>query len=181
LDVSDERSRQDFYQALSENTDSLDLLINNAGIISGNEESPYPFGSLDQEGLSKIFLVNAIAPLMIAECFLPLLRKGADPVLVNITSDNGSIALRKQKGKYGYCASKAALNMITKILSHELRDDGIKVIALHPGWVKTPMTKHENAPLDPQESILGMIEVIESLEMKDSGSFLSWKGDHIPW
>jgi len=181
LDVGDERSRQDFYQAVSAQTDSLDLLINNAGIISGDEESPHTFGSLDQQGLSKIFLVNTIAPLMMAECFFPLLRKGTDPVVVNITSDNGSIARRNHKGKYGYCASKAALNMITKILSHELRNDGIKVLALHPGWVKTPMTQHENAPLDPQESIQGMIEVIESLQMKDSGSFLSWKGDHIPW
>jgi len=181
LDVGDEKSRRDFSQALSTYTKSLDLLINNAGIISGNEEFPHPFGALDQEGLSKIFLVNAIAPLMMAECLSSLLGKGADPIVVNITSDNGSIARRNHKGKYGYCASKAALNMITKILSHELRDQGIKVLALHPGWVKTPMTQHENAPLDPEESIRGMIGVIESLEMEDTGKFLSWKREEIPW
>jgi NAD(P)-dependent dehydrogenase (short-subunit alcohol dehydrogenase family) len=181
LDVADEKSRRYFYRTILAQTDSLDLLINNAGIISGNEEFPYPFGTLDQEGLSKIFLVNAIAPLMMVECLSPLLRKGTDPIVVNITSDNGSIHRRRQKGKYGYCASKAALNMITKILSHELRDQGIKVLALHPGWVKTPMTQHENAPLDPEESIRGMIKVIESLEIEDTGKFLSWKGEQIPW
>jgi NAD(P)-dependent dehydrogenase (short-subunit alcohol dehydrogenase family) len=181
LDVGDEKSRRVFYQDLSTYTDSLDLLINNAGIISGNEEFPHPFGALDQEGLSKIFLVNTIAPLMMAENFFPLLRKGADPIVVNITSDNGSIARRNHKGKYGYCASKAALNMITKILSHDLRDHEIKIISLHPGWVKTPMTQHENAPLDPKESIQGMIKVIESLEMEDTGKFLSWEGEPIPW
>lgn len=181
LDVSDEKSRSVFYQALSAHTGSLALLINNAGIISGNEEFPHPFGALDQEGLSKIFLVNAIAPLKMTECLFPLLKNGTDSIVVNITSDNGSIARRNHKGKYGYCASKAALNMVTKILSYELREHGIKVLALHPGWVKTPMTQHEPAPLDPKESIQGMIRVIESLEKKDSGSFLSWEGNQIPW
>ena len=181
LDVRDEQSRRDFHEAISTQMASLDLLINNAGIISGNEEAPLPFGALEQQGLAKVFLVNAIAPLMLTECLFSLLCKGVDPVIVNITSDNGSIARNHQRGKFGYSASKAALNMITKILSLELRDQGIKVVALHPGWVKTPMTQHEAAPLDPQESVRGMIRVIESLDTRDSGSFLDWKGERIPW
>jgi NAD(P)-dependent dehydrogenase (short-subunit alcohol dehydrogenase family) len=100
---------------------------------------------------------------------------------VNISSDNGSIERNHQTGKYGYCASKAALNMITTILSRELRDHGIKVIALHPGWVKTPMTRHEAAPLEPEESVLGMIRVIEALDSNSTGSFLDWRGERVPW
>jgi NAD(P)-dependent dehydrogenase (short-subunit alcohol dehydrogenase family) len=181
LDVGKNGSRDQFYQRVSEKTDKLDILINNAGIISGNEKSICQFGELDQEHICKTLLVNSVAPLMITEKFYPLLRKGKRPVLVNITSSNGSIIKRNQKGKYGYCTSKAALNMITKILSIELRDSNILAIALHPGWVKTSMTAGENAPMEPFESIIGMIEVINSLEMKDSGKFLDWQGKEIPW
>jgi NAD(P)-dependent dehydrogenase (short-subunit alcohol dehydrogenase family) len=181
FDVTDPQSRLDFFQVLHQHTQSLDLLINNAGIISGNEESIRPFSKLDQGALCKTFQVNAIAPLMMAECLFPLLRKGINPIVVNITSENGSIARRGQRGKYGYCASKAALNMISKILSYELKEHGIKVVALHPGWVKTAMTKNEPAPLDPDESIRAMIGVIEGLTMENSGSFLDRHGEVIPW
>jgi NAD(P)-dependent dehydrogenase (short-subunit alcohol dehydrogenase family) len=181
LDVSAEDSRERFYQALTFQTEKLDSIINNAGIIAGNEEFSYQFGDLRQEDIMRTLLVNSVAPLMMTEKVFPLLSKGTKPVVVNITSDNGSIARRRSGGKYDYCASKAALNMITKILSNELKKYEIIVIALHPGWVKTPMTKNEDAPLEPSESIQGMIQVIESLEMKDTGKFLDWMGNEIPW
>lgn len=181
LDVSREESRHEFYLRVLEKTNKIDILINNAGIISGDEKSILLFGELNQELLSKILLVNSISPLMMTEKFFPLLKRGKEPVIVNITSSNGSIALRKQKGKYGYCSSKAALNMITKILSYELKDTGIVVIALHPGWVKTSMTANEDAPMLPSESISGMIKVIKSLKMEDSGKFLDWEGKELPW
>jgi NAD(P)-dependent dehydrogenase (short-subunit alcohol dehydrogenase family) len=181
LDVADEGSRGDFFQALAAENEKLDVLINNAGVISGNEQFISPFGELQQADLCRTLLVNSVAPLMMAEGALPWLKKGAKPVVVNITSDNGSISMRSSGGKYGYCTSKAALNMITKILSFDLREHGIKVIALHPGWVQTPMTRNEAAPLKPAESISGMLQVIESLEMEDSGRFLDWQGREIPW
>jgi NAD(P)-dependent dehydrogenase (short-subunit alcohol dehydrogenase family) len=71
--------------------------------------------------------------------------------------------------------------MITKLLSIELRGRGINVISLHPGWVKTPMTADENAPLEPVVSIEGMISVIESLHILDTGKIFDWKGNEIPW
>jgi NAD(P)-dependent dehydrogenase (short-subunit alcohol dehydrogenase family) len=181
LDVSDAESRHDFYQALFARTAKLDILINSAGIIAGNEEYGYRFGDLRQEDIVRTFLVNSVAPLMMTEKVFPLLLKGTNSVVVNITSDNGSIMRKNRGGKYGYSASKAALNMITKILSNELMENEIIVVALHPGWVKTPMTKNENAPLEPSESIGGMIQVIASLVMKDTGRFLDWKGNEIPW
>ena len=181
LDVSDAESRHNFYQALLAQTAKLDILINSAGIIAGNEEYGYRFGDLRQEDIIRTLLVNSVAPLMMTEKVFPLLSKGTNSVVVNITSDNGSITRKNRGGKYGYSASKAALNMITKILSNELMGSEIIVVALHPGWVKTPMTKNENAPLEPFESIGGMIQVIASLEMKDTGRFLDWKGNEIPW
>ncbi|MHA1954272.1 MAG: SDR family oxidoreductase, partial [Candidatus Heimdallarchaeaceae archaeon] len=74
-----------------------------------------------------------------------------------------------------------ALNMITKALSVELNDSGVIVVSLHPGWVKTSMEYTENAPLMPNESISGMIKVIESLKTEDTGKFYDWQGNEVPW
>jgi NAD(P)-dependent dehydrogenase (short-subunit alcohol dehydrogenase family) len=156
-------------------------LINSAGILSGNEEFCHPLGELQQDDICRTFLINSVAPLMMVEGALPLLRKGVQPVVANISSDNGSISRKSHGGKYGYSASKAALNMITRILSVDLSTHGIVVVSLHPGWVKTTMTRNENAPLEPSESIRGMIQVLDSLEMNDTGRFLDWRGGEIPW
>ena len=181
LDVGDGESRSACIQAVSRHTEKLDLIINSAGILSGNEEFCRPLGELDQDGLCRTLLVNSVAPLMIVQAALPLLREGAGPIVANISSDNGSISGKRQGGKYGYSASKAALNMITRILSIDLRARGIIVISLHPGWVKTTMTRNEDAPLEPSESIGGMIHVLDSLRMEDTGSFIDWRGKQVPW
>jgi len=181
LDVSDVDARQRFYSFLSNNTVNLDILINNAGVISGNERFCQPFGNLDQDDLCKTMLVNSVSPLMMAELVFPLMKVSPKPIIVNITSDNGSISNKNQHGKYGYSASKAALNMITRILSIDLRQYGITVISLHPGWVQTPMTKGEQAPLQAFESVLGMVKVIDISDLNDSGRFLDWKGEEILW
>ena len=181
LDVADPASRGEVLRRVSEEHEALDVLVNAAGIIAGDEEHISVFGELDQEELARTFLVNSIAPLMMTELLFPLLKKGREPVVVNISSLNGSIALWDRPGKYSYCASKAALNMITKTLSFELRDAGIKVVAFHPGWVKTWMTRNEPAPMEPEESIAGMLRVIDGLRLEDSGKFLDWEGDEVPW
>jgi NAD(P)-dependent dehydrogenase (short-subunit alcohol dehydrogenase family) len=183
LDVSKEDSRHQLFQQLSEEIESLNILINNAGIASGNEKLRYRFGELNQEDLCRCLLVNSIAQLMMTEKFFPLLEKGIKPIVVNISSNSGSITRKRGGGDtgYGYSASKAALNMITKMLSHELRDSGIIVVSLHPGWVRTTMLYCESAPLEPSESIKGMIQVIEDLKIDDSGRFLDWKGNELPW
>jgi NAD(P)-dependent dehydrogenase (short-subunit alcohol dehydrogenase family) len=183
LDVSVESSRHQLFQQLSKEIEGLDLLVNNAGIASGNEERRYRFGDLDQDDLCRCLLVNSVAPLMMAQTFFPLLEKGSRPVVVNISSNSGSIAQKRAGGDtgYGYSSSKTALNMMTKMLSHELREAGVIVVSFHPGWVRTTMLYCDNAPLEPAESVGGMMRVIGSLEMKDSGRFLDWQGNELPW
>jgi NAD(P)-dependent dehydrogenase (short-subunit alcohol dehydrogenase family) len=183
LDVSAEDSRNRLFRQLPEEAEKLDILINNAGIASGNEKRRYLFGDLDQDDLCRCLLVNSVAPLMMTQRFFPLLERGTRPIVVNMSSNSGSIAQKRGGGDtgYGYSASKTALNMMTKMLSHELREHGIIVVSLHPGWVRTTMLYCENAPLAPPESIGGMIGVIESLEMEDSGKFLDWQGNEVPW
>ena len=181
IDVGDAGSRSDFADVVRERFESLDVLVNAAGIIAGDEETISVFGALDQDELARTFLINSIAPLMMTELVYPLLVEGDRPIVVNISSLNGSIALWDRRGKYSYCASKAALNMITKTLSIELRDAGVRVIAFHPGWVKTWMTRHEPAPMEPADSVEGMMRLIETLTPEASGSFLAWNGEAVPW
>lgn len=183
LDVSDEKSREQAYYKISEKFMKIDILINNAGIASGNEKYRNRFGELNQEDLLRSFLVNTIAPLMIVETFFPLLKKGVDPVIINISSISGCISEKKHNGStgYGYSSSKAALNMVTKMLSNELRDQNIIVVSFHPGWVRTTMLYTDKAPLGPPESIRGMIKTIETLDIDSTGKFFDWKGNEMPW
>jgi NAD(P)-dependent dehydrogenase (short-subunit alcohol dehydrogenase family) len=92
----------------------------------------------------------------------------------------GSIGSRTGASYYSYCASKSALNMFSRLLSFDLKNMGIIVLALHPGHVKTDMGGSA-APLFPEESIRGMISVIDSITEADSGKFLDWEGGEIPW
>ncbi|MHA2403572.1 MAG: SDR family oxidoreductase, partial [Candidatus Kariarchaeaceae archaeon] len=158
LDVTSEDERTELFSNLQKDVKHVDIVINNAGIIAGDEVNPSNLGEIYQEDFSKVFLVNSIAPLLISEKILPLLRMGSK--IINISSQNGSIAKRAVGGKYSYAASKAALNMITKILSNDLRKNEITVLTIHPGWIKTDMGGSE-APLQKEGPISKIIELIE--------------------
>ena len=180
LDVTEEEARNNAFKKVSKHTDHLDILINNAGIISGNEHESSTFGEIYKEDFSKVFLVNSISPLLVSEKFLPLLEKSEGAKIVNISSQNGSIALRNVGGKYSYAASKAALNMITKILSYDLFDKGIVAVAIHPGWIKTDMGGEE-APLEIENPITQIINTIETTNIIKTGKFLDREGKMLPW
>jgi len=182
LDVSSKDSIDNAFTMISKEVDGLDILINNAGIRFGGEKYCDELGKLHKEDFCNIFSVNTVAPVLIVEKFLPLIRNGRNPVIVNISSTSGSIGRRSRKGGgYSYGASKAALNMITKSLSIDLEEDSITVISMHPGWVKTSMEYTENAPLTTYESIKGMNRIIEGLSVKDTGKFFDWEGNELPW
>jgi NAD(P)-dependent dehydrogenase (short-subunit alcohol dehydrogenase family) len=180
LDVVKEEDRDKVFKQLESEIETLDVLINNAGIVSGEEGKIFNLGEVYKEDFSKVFLVNSIAPLLMAEKFLPLLEKGEQPKIANITSLNGCIAKRTQGGKYSYCTSKAALNMITKILSNDLREKGIVALAIHPGWIKTDMGG-PNAPQEKEKPISMIIDLIDNSDISQSGKFLDWKGNELPW
>jgi len=180
LDVTKEEERNKIFENTKSNTENIDILINNAGIVSGNEKKSSVLGEVYKEDFGKVFLVNSIAPLLISEKFLPLLEKSENAKIVNITSLNGSIAKRNVGGKYSYASSKAALNMITKILSNDLRDKGITALAIHPGWILTDMGG-PNAPQQKEEPISMIIDLVEKIDISDSGKFLDWQGNEQPW
>ena len=97
-----------------------------------------------------------------------------------LTSGMGSVANNTTGGSYAYRSSKAALNAAFKSLSIDLKDDGIAVAVLSPGWVRTDMGG-ANARLSPEESVADLRRVIEGLDLAGSGGFYSYDVSPLPW
>ncbi|SFC20303.1 Short-chain dehydrogenase [Marinospirillum celere] len=155
------------------NGKKVDLLINNAGLLA--DES---LGKLDFDSIRSQMEVNAYAPLRVTEALLPNLQKGSKLAL--ITSRMGSIADNDSGGRYGYRASKAALNAFGKSLAMDLKPEGIAVALLHPGYVKTRMVNFGGL-ISPEEAAKGLAARIESLNLETTGSFWHSNGDELPW
>ena len=154
----------------------IDILMNVAGIWGSQLQD---LGNLSTEEWVQAFRVNTIAPIKLVEAFQKNILLGNKKIIANISSIMGSIEL-VEGGDYIYRSSKAALNCATKTLARDLASKNITVIALHPGWVKTDMGGY-NAPINPQESISGILKVLDSITIKDTGSFFDYKGDIIAW
>lgn len=158
----------------------IDILLNNAGIYgpAGENIGAEP---IDKEGMINTFLTNALAPLKISEAFIPNLCMGKDRKVVSVSSKMGSISCNTSGGSPAYRSSKAALNAIMRTMAVDLQDLGLKVLLLHPGWVKTDMGT-DNAPLSTEESISGMIKVIENYTGENLDEmFMDYTGEKIPW
>jgi NAD(P)-dependent dehydrogenase (short-subunit alcohol dehydrogenase family) len=174
LEVTSQKDIQAAVEAVAQTTGSLDLLVNNAGV-----SKPGNFGSLTEKAMQETFAVNTFAPVLITQAFVPLLLNGQTPKVVSISSGLGSIE-EAQGSHHIYSASKAALNMFAKSLSYSLRQQGIIHIAIDPGWVQTDMGGLQ-APLEPEVSISGMLDIIDKLTLSDTGRFLRYDGAELPW
>jgi len=175
LDVSD-FSQIDHLAAQLQDT-AIDVLINNAGIYGDAQQG---FGQLDYAAWSRTLTVNTQAPVKMAEAFLPHIKRGDKKRLVSITSQMGSIADNSSGGSILYRSSKAALNAAMKSIAIDLEDQGVGVLLLHPGWVKTDMGGN-NALIEARESVAGMRKVIAQFTLAQSGSFLKYDGSPLPW
>ncbi len=176
LDVADHVEIDRLAQVLA--GEKIDLLINNAGIYPDSDKSG--FGHTDYGEWMQAFRVNTMAPLKMAETFAAQIARGRQKTIVTITSKMGSIADNSGGGSYLYRSSKAALNMVVKSLSIDLKPFGIIAVVFHPGWVKTDMGG-PNAMLSPGQSVSGMRQVISELVPADSGKFFGYDGQEIPW
>lgn len=176
LEVTSQEEIETAGQIVEGAADGLDLLINNAGMAISGEN----LGDLSPDAVLHVFSVNAVAPLMVAQRFCDLLTAGDNSKLVNVSSQLGSLARKTDGGRYSYTSSKAALNMFTRALAFDLKPKGITTVTIHPGWVQTDMGG-ENAPISVQESCEGILQLIDDLTLDDSGRFLSWEGEELPW
>jgi len=153
----------------------LDVLINNAGIGGPDRQSAT---DMDYDGLAEALLVNSIAPLRIANAFLPNV-KAAKGKIITLSSQMGSMQ-SASSDSLAYRVSKAAVNRLMRGLATELKPQGIPVLIVHPGWVKTEMGG-DGAQLKPEESAAGLIKLIDKLDLASTGKFLAWNGKELAW
>lgn len=159
-------------------TVDIDVLINNAGVY--DERQGYGFGRLDYSLWRHSLLVNTLAPMKMAEAFFPHIKRGNKRLIANITSLMGSIADNGSGGSYYYRSSKSALNSAMVSLAIDLKNQGVGVLILHPGWVRTDMGG-PGGLIDSAESVSGMIKQIEGFTMAQTGAFLKYDGKILPW
>ena len=157
--------------------ENIDVLVNNAGVLFPGTKFPEV---IDPVGWRQTFEVNTIAPLMIVRAFLPHISRSGKKLIANISSAVGSIEENTSGGSYFYRSSKSAFNQVGKSLSVDLADRGITVLQLHPGWVLTDMGG-SSAQVSPEDSAAGLKNVIESASLEQSGHFLRYNGEEIPW
>lgn len=178
LDVANESSVSDLAARLS--GESIDLLINNAGVFTDRQDG---FDSITSEQFETSFRVNAVGPLLVTRALLANIERGARKLVVNITSQMGSCKLATDGGAGGhfaYRSSKAALNMQTVLMAGALKDRGISVVGFHPGWVQTDMGG-QNATLTTSESVGSMIAAFARIGIEQTGSYFDEQGNTLPF
>jgi NAD(P)-dependent dehydrogenase (short-subunit alcohol dehydrogenase family) len=156
----------------------IDVVINNAG-TPGPDRTAQGLDNMDFEGWAETFAVNTMAPLRILQAFRSNLAAGTNPRAVTVTSQMGAIGL-DMPVMLAYCSSKGAVNKLMRLASFELKNDGIAVVMVHPGWVKTGMGG-DHADITPEESAAGLIKVIDQATLDDSPCFKTWAGDDHVW
>ncbi len=171
IDVTDDNDLQRLLHDIEGR--EIDYLINNAGILARNV-----LGDIDYDSVQQQFVVNAMAPLRVTEKLLPVLADNAKIGI--ITSRMGSIGDNDSGSSYGYRMSKAAANMAAKSLAVDLKDQGIAVAALHPGYVKTDMTGHQGY-VEADQAAAGLIARMEALNLDNTGQFWHAEGQVLPW
>ena len=173
MDVNDIESIYNAKQEIKMNMDHIDLLFNNAGILIPEYE--VPAFETSEDSILKTFETNTLGPLRVIKSLLNLIPKGGR--IVNISSGMGQLD-DMEGGSVAYRLSKTSLNALTKILSIELKDRGIKINAICPGWVQTDMGGH-NATLTVQESVEKIAEFALNKNFPN-GKFLR-HGAVLPW
>lgn len=153
----------------------IDVLVNNAGVSGPDHQSAT---DMDYDGLMESLAVNAVAPLRIANAFLPNV-KAAKGKIIALSSQMGSMQ-NASSDSLAYRVSKAALNRLMRGLATELKPQGVPVLIVHPGWVKTDMGG-EGATLSPEDSAAQLLKLIDKLDISSTGRFLAWNGKELAW
>ncbi len=174
LEVTDPESVSRLCAELEGET--LDVLINNAGIMGGDRQS---IDNMDYSAWIEAFEVNTLAPFRLITSLRANLRLAGNPRAITLSSQMGSLN-RKSKGSHAYRSSKAAVNKVMQVLSMELEADGIVTCPVHPGWVRTDMGG-SSADISVEDSAEGLFKLIDNMTMEHSGRFWTWEGKEHPW
>lgn len=175
LEVSDAAAVESLADCLARTP--IDVLILNAGVMG---KDSMKLGELQAGDFLKVLEVNVVAQAICLQAFAPLVAASERRIIVGMGSFLGSMGCNDDGSLYSYRASKAGLHAIMVSASHDLRDQGITAIVMHPGWVQTDMGG-ENATITTEQSAEGMRAVIDGLKPGDSGRLLTYAGEELPW
>ena len=150
----------------------IDILINNSGIIGPDRQSTL---DMDFAGFARTLEVNTLAPLAVAQAFLPRLRRSANGRILTVSSQMSWMGYAKSD-RIAYRASKAAVNKVMQGLATDLEAEGISVGLIDPGWVRTDMGG-DDADTDPADVARGILSVAETLTLARTGRFFKWTGE----
>lgn len=186
LDITDEHSVASAAASLSDCT--IGLIVVATGFLHDETHQPErSWRDIDVKHFTQAFAINAIGPALVMKHFLPLLPRTGRSVCAFLSARVGSIGDNRLGGWYAYRASKAALNQTIRTASIELgrRKPEAILVALHPGTVATPLsapfTGGGQAARTPDEAAGDLLAVLDGLSPAQSGSFLDYRGEPVPW
>jgi NAD(P)-dependent dehydrogenase (short-subunit alcohol dehydrogenase family) len=159
----------------------IDILINNAGIRGPRDQQS--FGALNYRSFEPVMATNTLAPLKMAEAFIDHVAGSELKKIITISSSLGSIS-RTFGGSYFYRASKTAVNMMMANLAKDVRDRGVIVGIVTPGYVDTDFTRgagDQILKISPEESAAGMLPVIDGFSLETSGTLMRHTGEPLAW
>ncbi|MDX2416603.1 MAG: SDR family oxidoreductase [Xanthomonadales bacterium] len=175
LDVTDQASVDAMAQRMAETP--VDILINNAGIKGDDSKD---MASLDVENMEWVLIVNTLGPVRVMKALFPNVQSSERKMVVNISSTMGSIERNTWGCCAGYRASKTALNSINKTFAVDFGKQGVTFVVMHPGYVQTDMNEGKGN-ITPDQSGVGLMNVITGLDASDNGKFYDWEGNELPW
>lgn len=172
MDVADSASVKE--GAASTGDDRLDVLYNVAGIAGKTEPQ---LETVDWDDFDEAVEIMLKGPLRVLSAFLPRLGEGSK--IINFSSQLGA-STWPYGGYYSYVATKAGLNRMMRSVAIDLKDQGIVVGLIHPGWVQTEMGG-SGADISPEESAASIIRLTDGWKLEDTGEFFKWNGEKHPW
>jgi len=191
LDVTEPGSIESAATDVAAEVERLHLLFNVAGLLhdSAGMSPEKRLADISLESLEKGFRVNAFGPMLVSQAFFPLLKHSDRAVLANMSARVGSIEDNRLGGWYAYRCAKAAQNQFTRTLSVEAVRSARKliVLALHPGTTDTGLSEPfqsgvpEGRLFSSQRSVTQLLQIIDQASIEDSGRFIAWDGQDIPW
>ena len=174
LDVVSNTSVEEFANNAPQR---IDLLINNAGVADGRWRN---LTEIDDRWALEVLDINALGPVRVVKALYGKMSHDSLTKIGMVSSLMASIDDCHIGRSYAYRASKTALNMFTVSMKKEALEDNIAFVILHPGWVKTDMGG-DRAPVEIPDSIAGMMRVLDTRTLQNSGEFVQFDCEILPW
>ena len=198
LDVGSDESVKNAAQQILEKTSSVDILLNVAGIWMDQNSGSILDDRMDYQAMMTQYNVNALGTIRVTHALIHAVLNSFDQLVCNISSEAGSMTDCKKKDQFGYCMSKAALNMASCIMLNGARDAGLQVINIHPGWMQSVIGEPVGADAPhadpakpgtvkfyttPDITARGIVKILDEPE-RFSGrlpGFVNYRGDRLQW